>query len=110
MQPDIIVTLISWIEQNITRPIRIDDVARKAGYSKWYLQRVFRDQMHQSLASYIRHRKLTLAADELVQTNHTVMSISIRYGFDNQQAFTKVFSRVYRMPPLEWRKHTGPER
>ncbi|STU76560.1 Regulatory protein SoxS [Klebsiella pneumoniae] len=46
---DIIQTLIEWIDEHIDQPLNIDIVARKSGYSKWYLQRMFRTVMHQTL-------------------------------------------------------------
>lgn len=46
---DIIQTLIEWIDEHIDQPLNIDVVARKSGYSKWYLQRMFRTVMHQTL-------------------------------------------------------------
>ena len=42
---DIIQTLIEWIDEHIDQPLNIDVVARKSGYSKWYLQRMFRAVM-----------------------------------------------------------------
>ena len=59
---DIIQTLIEWIDEHIDQPLNIDIVARKSGYSKWYLQRMFRTVMHQTLGDYIRQRRLLLAA------------------------------------------------
>jgi AraC-like DNA-binding protein len=35
------------------QPLNIDVVAKKSGYSKWYLQRMFRTVMHQTLGEYI---------------------------------------------------------
>ena len=58
---DIIQTLIEWIDEHIDQPLNIDIVARKSGYSKWYLQRMFRTVMHQTLGDYIRQRRLLLA-------------------------------------------------
>ncbi len=60
---DIIQTLIEWIDEHIDQPLNIDVVARKSGYSKWYLQRMFRAVMHQTLGDYIRQRRLLLAAE-----------------------------------------------
>ena len=48
---DIIQTLIEWIDEHIDQPLNIDVVARKSGYSKWYLQRMFRTVMHQTLGT-----------------------------------------------------------
>ena len=43
--PEIISTLIEWIDEHIDQPLNIDVVAKKSGYSKWYLQRMFRTVM-----------------------------------------------------------------
>lgn len=53
---DIIYTLTEWIDEHIDQPLNIDVVAKKSGYSKWYLQRMFRTVMHQTLGDYIRQR------------------------------------------------------
>ena len=58
-------TLSEWIEQNLDKRIVIDDIAKRAGYSKWYLQRLFKEVTGDNLASYVRHRRLMRAAAEL---------------------------------------------
>ena len=42
----IIQDLIAWIDEHIDQPLNIDVVAKKSGYSKWYLQRMFRTVTH----------------------------------------------------------------
>lgn len=37
----VIDTIVEWIDENLNQPLRIDDIARHAGYSKWHLQRLF---------------------------------------------------------------------
>ena len=66
----IIQTLIEWIDDHIDQPLNIDVVAKKSGYSKWYLQRMFRTVMHQTLGEYIRQRRLLLAAQGLGLLQH----------------------------------------
>ena len=34
----VIDTIVEWIDDNLHQPLRIDDIARHAGYSKWHLQ------------------------------------------------------------------------
>ena len=45
--------LLVWIEDNLTNPLSLDIVSAKSGYTKWYLQRMFKKQTGLSLASYI---------------------------------------------------------
>jgi len=42
MQNIIITDLIGWIEENLSTTLSLDDIAGKSGYSKWYLQRMFK--------------------------------------------------------------------
>ncbi len=71
----IIQTLIEWIDEHIDQPLNIDVVAKKSGYSKWYLQRMFRTVTHQTLGEYIRQRRLLLAAVELRTTERGFIDV-----------------------------------
>lgn len=40
----VIDTIVEWIDDNLNQPLRIDDIARHAGYSKWHLYAVQRGE------------------------------------------------------------------
>ncbi len=96
---DIIQTLIEWIDEHIDQPLNIDIVARKSGYSKWYLQRMFRTVMHQTLGDYIRQRRLLLAAEALRTTQRPIFDIAMDLGYVSQQTFSRVFRREFDRTP-----------
>lgn len=91
---EVIKELLLWIEVNLEKPLLLDDVAIKSGYTKWHLQRVFKQATGLTLASYIRGRRLTKAATELRLTKLPVLTIALRYQFDSQQSFTRRFKAV----------------
>ncbi|MEL4012665.1 helix-turn-helix domain-containing protein [Dryocola clanedunensis] len=97
-------SLIEWIEENMDKPLRIEDVAKHSGYSKWYLQRMFTSTTGKSMGTWIRDRKLMLAAADLLNTNDRIVDISERYGFDSQQSFTRIFGKKYNTSPSAYRK------
>ena len=84
----VIDTIVEWIDDNLHQPLRIDDIARHAGYSKWHLQRLFLQYKGKVSGRYIRERKLLLAARDLRDTDQRVYDICLKYGFDSQQTFT----------------------
>ena len=47
----VIDTIVEWIDDNLHQPLRIDDIARHAGYSKWHLQRLFLQYKGESLGA-----------------------------------------------------------
>ena len=99
----IIQTLIEWIDEHIDQPLNIDVVAKKSGYSKWYLQRMFRTVMHQTLGDYIRQRRLLLAAQALRSTQRTIFDIAMDLGYVSQQTFSRVFRREFDRTPSDYR-------
>lgn len=90
-QGTIIFDLLTWLEDHLTNPLSLDNVALKAGYSKWHLQRMFKEVTGQVLGSYIRARRLSKAAVSLRLTNRPIMEIALEYHFDSQQTFTRAF-------------------
>lgn len=59
---EIVGNLIAWINENLELPINISMIARKSGYSRWYIQRIFKHLTGQPLALYVRRQRLYKAA------------------------------------------------
>ncbi len=102
---EIINTLTAWIDDHIDQPLNIDAVARKSGYSKWYLQRMFRAIKRQTLGEYIRQRRLLMAAEALRSTQKPIFDIAMDYGYVSQQTFSRVFRREFDRTPTDYRHH-----
>ena len=100
----VIAVIIDWIDDNLHKPLRIEQIAHYSGYSKWYLQRLFLQYTGESLGRYIRHNKLDSTARDLRETDENIYSIGLRYGYDSQQTFTRLFTRHFHLPPGEYRK------
>ena len=100
---EIIHTLTEWIDEHIDQPLNIDVVAKKSGYSKWYLQRMFRTVMRQTLGEYIRQRRLLMAARELRSTQRPIFDIAMDYGYVSQQTFSRIFRRQFDRTPTDYR-------
>lgn len=100
----IISDLIKWIEKNLEQPLSIDNVAKKSGYSKWHLQRMFKEVTGHILGTYIRHRRLTHAALALKLTSKPILDIAMQYRFDSQQTFTRSFKKQFNLTPASYRR------
>ncbi|CAI1041480.1 Right origin-binding protein [Serratia grimesii] len=87
-QAGIIRDLLSWLESHLDQPLSLDNVAAKAGYSKWHLQRMFKDITGNAIGAYIRARRLSKAAVALRLTSRPILDIALQYRFDSQQTFT----------------------
>lgn len=101
----VIKDVLLWIEHNLDQSLLLDDVANKAGYTKWYFQRLFKKVTGVTLASYIRARRLTKAAVELRLTKKTILEIALKYQFDSQQSFTRRFKYIFKVTPSYYRRN-----
>ena len=95
----IIQDLIDWIDNHLDSRLDIDTVARRAGYSKWHLQRIFKEHTGQPLGEYIRAKKLQKSIERLAHSNEPILNVAIALGFDSQQSFNRSFKRQYGRRP-----------
>ncbi|HGM5491305.1 TPA: helix-turn-helix domain-containing protein [Serratia fonticola] len=93
-----------WIEENMLQVKNIDSVATKSGYSKWYLQRVFKKITGESLGRYLMQKKMERATKLLTETTLTINEIAIQLNYDSQQTFHRAFSRWQQVSPGYYRK------
>ena len=95
--------LVRWVEDNIHHSLKIDDLSRKSGYSRWHLQRLFREHQGETLGSYIRRRCLQRAAEELLGWEGVIEELALKYGYDSVHTFCRVFKKNFGLPPGAWR-------
>lgn len=90
---------IQYIENNLTNDICIDEVANHAYTSSSHFQLIFHVVMGMTIGDYIRSRRLSLAAQDLLQPNSRIIDIAMRYQYDTQESFSKAFTRFHGVPP-----------
>lgn len=95
---------IEYIEHNLNNKIELKELADKAFLSKYHFHRIFHAAVGEPVAEYIRKRRLTEAANELLNTNNKIIDIALKYQFSTQESFTKTFKKFYGIPPKEFRK------
>lgn len=91
--------LLDWIDNNLDSRLDIGTVARRAGYSKWHLQRLFKEHTGYPLAEYIRAQKLQKSVERLAHSDEPILNVAIALGFDSQQSFNRSFKRQFGQAP-----------
>lgn len=96
---------ISYIEENITNELKIEMIANHANISTFYFQKGFSMLCGFTVSDYIRQRRLTLAASELISTDARIIDIALKYGYNSPDSFTKAFTRFHGATPMAVRKN-----
>ena len=101
--------IIEYIEENITSEIDCRELASRMALSTYEFRRIFAFVVGCPLSEYIRKRRLSLAACELIlDENADISAVSQKYGYSNQSAFTKAFSEQHKISPGALAKQKGP--
>ena len=90
---------LNYIENHLKEEITIADIAQAVFISPYYFQKGFSMLCGFSVSEYIKMRRLTLAASELILTNKRIIDIALEYGYDSPDSFTKAFVRFHGATP-----------
>lgn len=90
---------LDHIEATLTGEIDYEQLARIAQCSSFHYQRMFGYLAGVSLGEYIRRRRMSLAAADLLNTDMTVLQIGLKYGYSSPTAFNRAFQSVHGMSP-----------
>jgi AraC family transcriptional regulator len=95
---------INYIEQNLKGKFEMEDVADKAGFSLFHFMRVFYSFTGYTLKGYIRERRLSEAARELLQSGKLVQELASEYGFETSETFIRAFKKEFQSTPDKFRR------
>lgn len=90
---------IQYIEDHITERKSINEVADQAYVSSSHFQLLFHFSFSITAGEYIRNRRLTLAAFDLLKPGSKIIDVAMRYQYDTQESFSKAFTRFHGFPP-----------
>lgn len=96
-------SLVDQIEENLEFEVNILDLARTFEISPFHFQRLFKAYVGDSLGRYIRGRKLTRAADLLLNTEDGLIDIALAVGFNSHEAFSRSFKAYFNKTPKDFR-------
>ena len=90
---------IDFIEVNLRQDLNLSKVSDSAYFSKFHFHRLFHAITGENVMFYIRKRRLTEAAKELLITDKSILEVALEYQFDSQESFTRAFKKnVWRYP------------
>lgn len=95
---------VQYIEEHLQDELSVEDIAKHIGVSPFYYQKGFSMLCGFTVAEYIRNRRLALAGNEIIGTDHTILEIALKYGYDSPDSFTKAFTRFHGSTPTAVRK------
>ena len=91
-------------------PLDLSALARRLGTTEHHLRRMFSSLAAMPLSEYVRRRRMSLAAADLVAGDDDLLTVAVRYGYGSTEAFSRAFRAVHGTGPGDVRRDGGPLR
>ena len=95
--------IITYIENNYTHAISIQDIAKECHFSESHFMKFFKQCTGTSFISYLNDYRLLIASRLLTSTDLPVTQIAVECGFDNTSYFNRCFKKKYGEAPSKTR-------
>lgn len=93
-----------FIENNPTETVSVDDLCGKLAIGRRTFERRFRKCTGNSIAEYIQRVKVEFAKKHLEAGRKTINEIIYETGYNDPDAFRKVFKKFTDLSPIDYRK------
>jgi AraC-like DNA-binding protein/mannose-6-phosphate isomerase-like protein (cupin superfamily) len=94
---------MTFIEEHLSEPITLEDVALVSGYSRTYFCRLFREIVGINFKDYLARERINLACDLLTNEKSSITEIVYAVGFNSVSSFWRAFKRYKGISPCEFR-------
>lgn len=102
-QHDPVQASLELIEADLSKPLTINWIAPQVGVSPFHFQRKFTQDIGETVAGYIRSRRLELAANLLLKSGRaSLIDIALDCGFQTHSALTRAFGRHFGIAPKDF--------
>lgn len=95
---------ILLIEQNLSEPLEVAEIARRVHLSQRQLERLFAAELDMSPRTFLKRFRLNHALWLLTNTRRRVTEIAQECGFSDASHFSRQFRAEYGSTPLEARR------
>lgn len=102
--PDIVINAMTYINNNLSNPIKVGDISKNVNVSINTLERYFIRFLNISPTAYIKKMRLSNAA-KLLSEGCSVFEASKKSGFSDCSGFIALFRKTYGQTPYVYKKN-----
>ncbi len=91
---------VKYINDNITKPLGLNELAKELYFSKSYLQHIFKQKTGMSISAYINERKMTVAR-AMLENGGSPSVVAKQLGYEYYTTFSVKFKQFHGITPKE---------
>lgn len=101
---EVISRAVDYIFEHIEEKITIEDVAEYCNYSKYHFSRLFREEMGESLYSFIKRNRLIRSATRMkAEPEKSITEIGLEFGYSSSN-YATAFRELIKQSPVNYRR------
>jgi AraC-like DNA-binding protein len=100
---------IHYIDKNYKALFQLDDLAVSMGISKYYISHLFKEETKFTIVEYLQYRRVIEAQKLLAHNVEPIIEVGMECGFQSLQHFYRVFKKIAKKSPLQYRSHFSNE-
>jgi len=95
---------VKHISQNYSQPIRLDEMARRVGLSKYHFLRKFQKELGMTPGAFLQRYRICRAMDRLLESDEAIQTIAREVGYQDAASFSRAFLRTVGTQPYLYRQ------
>ncbi len=90
-----------YIDNHLEDKIDYNEISKIMGVNNYTMQRIFSCLAGIPLAEYIRKRRLSCAAADLMKENCKIIDLAFKYNYESPTSFSRAFTNYHNIKPSE---------
>ncbi|MDV4149322.1 AraC family transcriptional regulator [Clostridium sp. AL.422] len=96
---------LNYIQENFTKDISLQDIAKEFGYSYTYLSKYLNNTLGISFVDFINENRINYSMYLLKNTEETITNIAYICGYSSIRSFNRNFLKINNLTPKLYRKN-----
>jgi len=97
-------SLLKYIESHYSENISLESISKDLGYSKFHISRLFTKKIGYQFNDYVNRLRINKAQTLLIETDMSILNISMECGFESHRNFNRVFKEFTGFTPTSFKK------
>jgi AraC family transcriptional regulator len=96
--------VVDYITTHLEVSLNLEMIATQVGFSKYYLNHLFKIYTGLSVMEFVRRKKLE-AAMLAINSDNKIIDIAYQYGYNSERAFSRAITNAYGHSPKYFKQH-----
>ena len=102
---ELVCNILDFLDDNLNRKITIEEIANKFYYNRYYIMKLFKNELGVSISVYINRVRIYHSIFEIKNTKHSFTRIAIQNGFYSLEYFSEMFHKIMGISPRVYQNY-----